>query len=406
MAGYRHILEARLILEKGRLRQSMQDVTRATGLRFRTVPHFTLVYSFDPLVDTDKIIRAVRDVSTQYDGLDFMINGFEIRETRRGHAFAFNVEPSRDLVEFRRELYDSIKGMIDERDDAHEFNSQDNFWFHVSIAIRLRSHTADRIGDAVGSGSERHGDPGGIGRGRYNRVMPITFPSEISRITLLRDSRIYLEYDRFTDRILHRKDSLSGISRHETLDALRQKHGLEKKVPRYIGPGQTWVISDTHFDHENIIKYTGRPFSDAEEMNEILLSNWNNTVHKGDRVCFLGDMAFGRGSKPKEYWLGRLNGSITYVRGNHDTEIGTVTHATISYKGHDLLLVHDPNDLPIRWDGWIIHGDKHNNQLGKYPLVNTQRRTMNVCSELIRYTPLNLDRIIELIEAGKDRMLL
>ena len=406
MAGYRHILEARLILEKGRLRQRMREAGKATGFHFRNVPHFTLVYSFDPRVDPDRIIKTVADVSKRYDSLDFMINGFELREARRGHVFAFNVEPSRDLVEFRRELYDSIKDMIDERGDAFEFNNKDDFWFHVSIAIKLREHRADVISGVIDNDSKEYGNTGSMHHDMRNTIRTIVFPSEISRITLLRNSKIYLEYDRLTDRILHRREALSRDSMRETLGAFRKKHRLEKTKRSHTGPGQTWVISDTHFDHGNIIKYTGRPFANVREMNGILLSNWNNTVHRNDRVCFLGDMAFGRGSRSKEHWIGRLNGRIIYVRGNHDTETGTVSHVATSYRGHNLLFVHDPDDLPISWDGWIVHGDKHNNRLGEYPLVNTKRRTINVCSELIRYSPINLDRIIELIDAGTDRMLL
>lgn len=46
---------------------------------------------------------------------------------------------------------------------------------------------------------------------------------------------------------------------------------------------------------------------------------------------------------------------------------------------------------------WIIHGDKHNNNLENFPLINPERKTVNVCVELIRYTPINLDKIIELL---------
>lgn len=195
-------------------------------------------------------------------------------------------------------------------------------------------------------------------------------------------------------------------SKFKICKVFRSRHGLENTEQEDAGSCRTWVISDTHFDHENIIGYTGRPFSDADEMNGILVSNWNRTVRPGDRVYFLGDMAFGRGSRPKEYWLGRLNGDITYVRGNHDTVRGTVPHETITHGGRDLLLVHDPDDLPFEWDGWVVHGDKHNNQLGEYPLVNTKKRTMNVCSELIKYSPLSMDAVIKLIKSGRDRMIL
>ena len=34
-------------------------------------------------------------------------------------------------------------------------------------------------------------------------------------------------------------------------------------------PSEVWFTSDTHFGHENIIRYCGRPFCNAEEMNVI-----------------------------------------------------------------------------------------------------------------------------------------
>lgn len=70
-------------------------------------------------------------------------------------------------------------------------------------------------------------------------------------------------------------------------------------VIQYIVMGsmrmKAWLISDTYFDHKNIIKYTGRPFRLVDEMNETMRSNWNNAVRKNNIVCFLGDMSFGRG---------------------------------------------------------------------------------------------------------------
>lgn len=34
---------------------------------------------------------------------------------------------------------------------------------------------------------------------------------------------------------------------------------------------KTFVIADTHFGHENIIKYESRPFKNTEEMNQALI---------------------------------------------------------------------------------------------------------------------------------------
>ena len=46
-------------------------------------------------------------------------------------------------------------------------------------------------------------------------------------------------------------------------------------------------ISDTHFDHTNIIKFCKRPFKSTNEMNEVMLDNWNSTVKKNDIVFLL-----------------------------------------------------------------------------------------------------------------------
>ena len=80
---------------------------------------------------------------------------------------------------------------------------------------------------------------------------------------------------------------------------------------------KTWFISDTHFNHENIIKYCDRPFASKEEMNQELIKRWNNTVSKNDIVWFLGDFALG-GREECKSLLAQLNGEIRMIRGNHD----------------------------------------------------------------------------------------
>lgn len=45
-----------------------------------------------------------------------------------------------------------------------------------------------------------------------------------------------------------------------------------------------WLISDTHFGHENIIGYCGRPFANAAEMDEAMIERWNATVKPSDKL--------------------------------------------------------------------------------------------------------------------------
>lgn len=150
-----------------------------------------------------------------------------------------------------------------------------------------------------------------------------------------------------------------------------------------------YLISDTHFNHRNIIRYCGRPFPDVDSMNKALVRNWNSVVKPRDLVLMVGDL----GSRP-HYWLSQLNGDITMIRGSHDS-----FGVSKIYTG-EFLALHDPADRPKDWHGWIIHGHKHNNDLNHYPFVSTDNMTVNVSVELIGYTPISMDKIKSLTRLG------
>jgi calcineurin-like phosphoesterase family protein len=85
----------------------------------------------------------------------------------------------------------------------------------------------------------------------------------------------------------------------------------------------TFLISDTHFSHANILTFKKedglplRPFSSVEEMDEEMIKRWNEVVKPNDKVYHLGDVAI-----PKKGLdcLARLNGDKVLIRGNHDTQ--------------------------------------------------------------------------------------
>ena len=76
-------------------------------------------------------------------------------------------------------------------------------------------------------------------------------------------------------------------------------------------------ISDLHFGHSNIIRFDSRPFDSVEEMNQILISNWNKAVKNGDTTYILGDFCWGKEPEWIEI-LNKLNGNKVLIRGNHD----------------------------------------------------------------------------------------
>ena len=79
----------------------------------------------------------------------------------------------------------------------------------------------------------------------------------------------------------------------------------------------TFFTSDTHFNHANIIKFCNRPFKDVEQMNDVMIANWNSVIGKDDTVFHLGDFCLGSAAEWTKI-LDRLNGKIYLIMGNHD----------------------------------------------------------------------------------------
>lgn len=53
-----------------------------------------------------------------------------------------------------------------------------------------------------------------------------------------------------------------------------------------------YFTSDMHLGHKAVIRMQNRPFENVEEMNRILIDNYNSVVHKDDTVYILGDICY------------------------------------------------------------------------------------------------------------------
>lgn len=132
-----------------------------------------------------------------------------------------------------------------------------------------------------------------------------------------------------------------------------------------------WFTSDTHYGHENVIQHCNRPFSNAAEMQEVLLENFNSKVKKNDDVYFLGDLTLGKYDFAISI-LKQMNGRIHIVRGNHD-------HWSRKQKEYPVVWIKDYYELKhdnqlfvlshypfLRWNkshygSYHLHGHCHNN---------------------------------------------
>lgn len=89
---------------------------------------------------------------------------------------------------------------------------------------------------------------------------------------------------------------------------------------KILNSSKVWFISDTHFGHENVIKFSKRPFRDREEMDRDMITLWQQTVKPDDDVFHLGDVSFWPRQQTENILL-QLPGRIHLVCGNHDQKL-------------------------------------------------------------------------------------
>ena len=115
-----------------------------------------------------------------------------------------------------------------------------------------------------------------------------------------------------------------------------------------------YFISDLHFGHKSILKYTKRPFRDLDHMHEELIKRWNEYIKPEDTVYVLGDLALCP-FKEFEPIAKQLQGIKYLIKGNHDSysegqykKLGFTVYHEIKMKlaGNDIRLSHYPYALP------------------------------------------------------------
>lgn len=170
---------------------------------------------------------------------------------------------------------------------------------------------------------------------------------------------------------------------------------------------EIFFVSDTHFGHKNIIKYSNRPFADSREMDEVLIDNWNKLINPNDLVFHLGDFALtsrGRG----EYLLKVLNGEKHLVIGNHD-EKGSKKYRgwsevyyyrQLHINTEKIIICHYPVES---WNGkhrGYLHFHGHCHGSLKQKLRNRVDVGVDVGANMKRekYRPLHLSEIKEYID--------
>lgn len=167
-----------------------------------------------------------------------------------------------------------------------------------------------------------------------------------------------------------------------------------------------YFTSDLHFYHDKIIKHTNRPFRNVDEMNRVLIRNWNDKVNYDDEVYILGDFTM-KGPELASVILSSLKGRKHLIRGNHDNfaenpafDISLLDsiqdYAEITYANTVLVLCHYPF---LEWHksskGSIsLHGHQHNSPDYNYENLQKGIRRYDVGVDANYMAPVSAEDII------------
>lgn len=207
--------------------------------------------------------------------------------------------------------------------------------------------------------------------------------------------------------------------------------GLYDSFNHWYHGGSVWFYSDPHFNDEEMKFLRKNYIGDAEQVKRI-----NSKIGKYDTLVILGDVG-------DTEFVKNLRGYKVLIMGNHDkgaSNYKRVVHDQIKkvhsfwephytrvgpgpddwegkmiheeeilepafdnhlfdevYEGpvfisEKILLSHEPINFPF---GFNIHGHDHSNW------NSDNSNSLNVCAELINYTPVNLNQIVKSGKLGK-----
>lgn len=372
-----------------------RDIHYRFHIKTERHPHITLA---GPLYTNDekRLIRDFNQLCSKSILMNFEIDSFSTFEDSK--VVYLDIKPSKELEEFRWNLSQILKPYC----ELTPYDIKRDFSFHATIASHIPSHKFENVKNYI------------------KNQQKINFKHVMVRATLLKRGIILREYDFLLRRPLVRRLAKNKRIYSKTLHLLKgyfegkynpneftderikiQEKGLIDKIKELFSrKPKTFITSDLHLDHTNIIRYCKRPFLNTEDMNRTLVGNWNNTISNKDTVYFLGDLVCGRNSRPTDYWLKQLNGKIIFIKGSHDKLDKIKFHETyiLEYKGYKFFLSHEPEQVPKDWNGWAICGHHHNNKMQEYPFIDEVNKRINVSVELTRYKPVDMDELIKKLE--------
>ena len=213
---------------------------------------------------------------------------------------------------------------------------------------------------------------------------------------------------------------------------------IERKPMRFrddIDPANTWLVSDTHFGHnETINGFYYRP----EDHEQAMIAEWRKVIGPDDTVLHLGDLNYGGNARFKNLTAKELTGGRKLlIQGNHDRQrysfykqsgwqivqpfklgyckppstpvpgVAPALGLEIQYPyKYTVSFSHYPwNDSveggPIPANHLRVHGHIHNIGYTRDAFVPFLKGHVNLSVEQTRYSPVNLKLLLDAVLLGQ-----
>jgi calcineurin-like phosphoesterase family protein len=195
-----------------------------------------------------------------------------------------------------------------------------------------------------------------------------------------------------------------------------------------IDPKNTWVTSDTHFGHDNIVGFCLRP----EDHEQAMIAEWRSAVPEDATLIHLGDLCYRGNGRFKNITAKELTpythldapkphlGRKLLIQGNHDRQrysfykqsgfnivkpfaikwaqveegcpcYDIMGEYRVSFSHYDW---NAEEDGPMQVNDWRIHGHIHNNGYTRDGFVPFLRNHINISVEQTHYRPVNLELLL------------
>lgn len=168
-----------------------------------------------------------------------------------------------------------------------------------------------------------------------------------------------------------------------------------------------FIIGDNHFGDPRILRYCRSDmFNTVTEMDNYMLTKWNDTVKAKDIVFINGDLS--RYTEESDYkFIQNLNGKKILIRGNHDTMSDDIYLRNGIFKVYDypimydfLLISHVPFFVNDNTPFANVYAHIHNNR--NYNKYSANGYCTSV--EVNDYIPVDIDIILKSISSERKQL--